>query len=216
MNSEINLNYRFLISLLFRVLVIVGILFAISPFILSMFNSDKPLKTINNQYLTVNIAELKKGEIKKIVIGYVPIWIYKRRDAEIAQLSHITALLSDPSSSNSIQPQQFQNQYRSYGMEYFVFKPIESMRSCNIRYLEQPNSQLANMLASKNTDWLGGFTESCFGSVYDLSGRRYHGTGNQQQKNLTVPEYNIMQNSINNTLQHGDVIQFDLKKMVLN
>jgi len=204
-------NYRFFLSLLFRILVLTGFLFVVAVFIMSVFDTDKSLKSNNNKTLSVSLSGLQSGEFKKIKVGYIPVWIYKRRDKEIEQLSHIRSLLVDPLSNFSIQPEAFRNDYRSRSDRYFVFKPVESIRSCSVWFLEQPETELTNLLSEISENWLGGFTESCFGSVYDLSGRRFKGSGKDIQKNLNVPEYTIKISK-----QQSDVIQFEFKSMVVN
>jgi ubiquinol-cytochrome c reductase iron-sulfur subunit len=209
-------KYRFLLSLVFRLLVLVGFLFILVPFVFTVIDSDKSLKSNNNRYLSVGLQGLQSGQIKKITVAYIPVWIYKRSADQIDQLALNSPLLSDPSSKQSQQPVQYRIQYRSQISRYFVFKPIESIRSCNIRYLDYPDSKLAQLLSDNNLIWTGGFTESCFGSVYDLAGRRYRGTGNNKQKNLPVPDYKIQEAAINNEKKLGDVIQFEFKTMVSN
>lgn len=204
-------NYRFFISVLFRILVLVGFVAVISPFVLSVIDKTETANSPNNQYLTVKLSNMNPGDVKKITVTTIPVWIYKRHKNEIEQLSHMTAFLIDPFSTLSVQPEQLRNHYRSYNIHYFVFKPIESIRSCTIRFLENPDTQLRVLLFRENLTWLGGFTESCFGSVYDLSGRRYKLTGNKKQQNLSIPNY-----SINFTKQQGDVIQFDLRNITVN
>ncbi len=204
-------NYRLLLSFLFRVLVFVGLLLILSPFIVNLFTTDKFLNLKSNNILEFSLRALKPGEIKKVTVGPIPIWIYARKDTEIEQLTHMSSLLADPFSTLSRQPKVLQHPTRAYDDHYFVFKPIESIRSCSIRYLENPSITLEQLLSQKNINWQGGFTESCFGSVYDLAGRRYRGTGKKNQQNLDVPEY-----SIKNTKQQGDVIQFDFKLLVAN
>jgi len=199
-------NYRLLLSIVFCILVLVGFVFALTPFIMTVFNNDKLLNNNDNQFLLVKLADMKKGDIKKFTVGYIPVWIYKRRQEEIVQLSQFNTLLSDPLSKHSVQSSDIRNSLRSHLDHYFVFKPMESIRSCNIRYLDNPDSKLSQRLSDKNLSWMGGFTESCFGSIYDLSGRRFNGTGKNKQKNLTVPAYSV---------QQGDVIQFEFKLMGL-
>lgn len=209
-------NYRIFLLFSFRLLVFIGFIFIITPVVSILFDGDTPSKSGNNPYLVVNLGGVQAGELKKIQVAYIPVWIYKRRDNEIEQLSSFAPLLVDPESKASIQPVKLRNQYRSYATQYFVFKPIESIRGCNIRYLDAPNAKLALLLSEMNLSWSGGFTESCFGSIYDLSGRRYQGTGKAGQKNLAVPEYSIRKYSINNTKQLGDVIQFEFKTMLMD
>ncbi len=209
-------NYRFLLTLAFRLLLFVGFLFVLAPFFFTVFDDDKSMKLNNNRYLSIELSDLRSGELKKIKVGYIPVWIYKRSKDEIDQLINNTPVLSDPSSTQSWQPEHYRNHYRSQIKKYFVFKPIESMRSCNIRYLDNPDSTLTRLLSENNLNWFGGFTESCFGSVYDLAGRRYKATGNKKQKNLSVPAYTIQKISKNNEIQQADVIQFEFKTMVNN
>lgn len=230
-------TYRLLISVLFRIIVLIGLVFALVPFIDTVFFDDKPLNSNKNNIVEVNLTGLQVGQIKKIKIAYVPVWIYKRRDTEIAQLDLLSelnkksSLLADPISEFSIQANSLHDSYRSHSARYFVFKPIESIRSCTIRYLDNSSSKMDSQFTDANLEWMGGFTESCFGSVYDLAGRRYRGTGKDNQQNLSVPDYKIQENSQynsghqsgnktanksgNNSRQQGDVIQFDFNSMVV-
>jgi len=230
-------SYRLLISVLFRVIVLIGLVFALVPFIDNIFFDDKPLNSNKNNIVEVTLIGLQAGQIKKIKIAYVPVWIYKRRDNEIAQLDLMSqlnkesTLLADPLSKLSTQAISLRDSYRSHSTRYFVFKPIDSIRSCTIRYLDNSSSKMDSQFADADLKWLGGFTESCFGSVYDLAGRRYRGTGKDKQQNLSVPVYKILENSKynsghkfgnktannpgNNSRQQGDVIQFDFNSMVV-
>ncbi len=197
-------NYRFFISLLFRLVLLVGFLLVISPIIWGLFTEDEFDQSLGksnkNRYFSESLAALEAGDIKKLNVAYLPIWVYKRRDSEIKQFVLLNALLANPTILQ-----------RSLNSQYFVFKPIESIRSCAIRYIDDVSGKVEELLTGQGLIWLGGFTESCFGSVYDLAGRRYRGTGKKHQKNLIVPPY-----SIKNTPGQGDVIQFDFKKMSLN
>ena len=135
--------------------------------------------------MRVETSGFSEGQVEYTVWHGRPVLIYKRRAEDLQALQLATQSLADSDSKQSTQPEFPNPALRSLAPEWFVaFSsgtdmgcPIE-LRPAGGQYLAQP--------------WLGGFADTCGGSVYDLAGRVF--AGQAARENLAVPRYSIKPN----------------------
>ena len=113
-----------------------------------------------------------------------PIFVVKRTEEMVANLSKVTPKLSDPNSEASVQPEACKNETRSLQPELLVVEGVCTHLGCAPTY--RPEVGAADL---GGADWFGGFFCPCHGSLYDLAGRVYNGV--PAPTNLPVPIYSI-------------------------
>lgn len=179
---------RLFLTRMTKFLMLIGMAFVIYPF----FATFLPEKSVDAQrqqqwQRVIDLHDLKIGELRFIHDWPGgPVAIYRRSAHEIEGLLRIANQLYDPQSQNSKQPDTLRNSTRSHLAEYFVFVPVDTERSCQIRALP------ANKQPQPDIDWYGGFSEPCIGSLYDTAGRIYQQSRGERQYNLAVPEYRAL------------------------
>src|SRR5918993_1310569 len=113
-----------------------------------------------------------------------PVWVVRRTPEMIGRLAAGEALLADPKSENSKQPEYAQNDARAVNPEYFVVLGVCTHLGCAPMSRFEPGDA---ELTTGNAAWPGGFYCPCHGSKFDLSGRVFRGV--PAPTNLEVPPY---------------------------
>ncbi len=116
-----------------------------------------------------------------------PVWILRRSEESLADLSGMTDILRDPESEVEQQPEYAKNEYRSVNPEYLVVIGLCTHLGCSPNYLTR------NEANDFGADWKGGFFCPCHGSKFDLAGRVYKGV--PAPANLVVPKYQFISKS---------------------
>ena len=171
-----------------KLLSLLALIMLLTPFVASLFSPDggqserQPLSG-----LVVELAGLAPGEIRRLARDGKPVWIYHRTESDIVGIMRLSAELADPASLRSEQPADMRNPLRSEKRAYFVFVPLETSRNCRVHLVPAGAPGAVDGLA-----WYGGFTEACYGAYFDLAGRIYASTGNDQQRNLSVPPHRFI------------------------
>lgn len=160
----------------------VGTAFAVVPFLSSMNPSARARAA--GVPVEADISKLEPGE--RIIVEWrgKPIWIVRRTDQNLADLSSLNDILADPESEVQQQPQYTQNEYRSIKPEYLVLIGICTHLGCSPVY--RPEMAPADL----GSQWKGGFFCPCHGSKFDLAGRVYAGV--PAPTNLVVPPYHYL------------------------
>jgi ubiquinol-cytochrome c reductase iron-sulfur subunit len=119
--------------------------------------------------LTVDIAGLPEGRLKTVEWQGQPVWILRRRPAEIETLRQANDALADPESRQSLQPPATQNALRSLRPDIFVAIGLCTHQGC--------------------TPALNGsqFLCPCHTSKFDLAGRVFK--AGPATRNLVIPAY---------------------------
>ena len=156
--------------------------FALYPFLSSLTSREPNPDAAKNAAMVIRLDGLAPGELLMQPVPAGIVWVYHRRVNEVDGLHGNTAHLVDPASLKSRQPAAVQNPHRSLHSAYFVFLPFESRRGCQVSYLGP--SEPVDL-----PGWQGGFFEPCYQAYFDLAGRRYKGTGHEEQVNLEVPPH---------------------------
>jgi ubiquinol-cytochrome c reductase iron-sulfur subunit len=159
-----------------------GILATAVPFVSTLSPSAKT-KAIGGP-IEVDISGIKPGEKMTVKWRGKPVWILRRSEASVADLSGMTEILRDPDSEVDQQPEYAKNGYRSVKPEYLVVVGLCTHLGCSPNYLASGEEN------DFGADWKGGFFCPCHGSKFDLAGRVYKGV--PAPANLVVPKYQFI------------------------
>lgn len=159
------------------------------PFVGSWNPSAKALAA--GAPITIDISRLVPGEL----LGPMPAWrgqpvfVLRRDEETLANLSKDTDRLVDPESEEiSQQPEYAQNEYRSINPEVLVLVGLCTHLGCSPKINTEVTPQ------EYDADWLGGFFCPCHGSMFDLAGRVYKGV--PAPKNLVVPPHSYESDNV--------------------
>ncbi|MEP4546759.1 MAG: ubiquinol-cytochrome c reductase iron-sulfur subunit [Saccharospirillum sp.] len=162
----------------------VGAVGVATPFVRSWFPSEKA-KAIGAP-VTVDISKLEPGEMRIAEWRGKPIFIVRRTDEAIANLTKddLVSRLSDPNSEvASQQPEYAQNPARSRSEDLLVLEGVCTHLGCSPQFIPSVEPQ------SFDENWMGGFFCPCHGSRFDLAGRVFRGV--PAPTNLVVPPHMI-------------------------
>ncbi len=156
------------------------------PFAFSMKPSARALAA--GAPVEYPIGSIEPGQ--QVIVEYrgAPHWIIRRTKEMQDQLGKHDALLADPKSEDSDQPDFAKNEFRSKNPEFLVLKGVCTHLGCSPTY----RKEIAP--ADLGADWPGGFFCPCHQSKFDLSGRVFKGM--PAPKNLVVTPYKIDDKSI--------------------
>ena len=159
-----------------------GVLATAVPFVSTLSPSAKT-KAIGGP-IEVDISSLKPGE--RIIEKWrgKPVWILRRSEESLADLSNMSDVLRDPESEVEQQPEYAKNEYRSINPEYLVVVGLCTHLGCSPSYLSKDDEH------DFGSDWKGGFFCPCHGSTFDLAGRVFKGV--PAPANLMVPKYQFI------------------------
>lgn len=160
----------------------VGVGAIATPFVRSWYPSAKAEAA--GAAVVQDISGIENGQMITVKYRGKPIFVVKRTEEMVANLSKVTPKLSDPNSEASVQPEACKNETRSLQPELLVVEGVCTHLGCAPTY--RPEVGAADL---GGTDWFGGFFCPCHGSLYDLAGRVYNGV--PAPTNLPVPIYSI-------------------------
>ncbi len=181
---EDNSRRRFLVAAT-SVVGAVGAGFVAVPFLTSFSPSAKAQAA--GAPIEVDISKIEEGQRVTVEWRGKPIWIVKRSEKTLEELSSLNGRLRDPNSDViSQQPDYAKNAERSIKPEYLVLIGICTHLGCSPSYVEADNSEASSI----DPDWKGGFFCPCHGSKYDLAGRVFKGV--PAPTNLVVPPYTYL------------------------
>lgn len=183
MSDEIDRGRRQLLTAATTLTGAVGVAFAAVPFLASWKPSARA-KALGAP-VEIDIGKLESGAMLKIEWRGKPVWVLRRTPEMIERLRANDALLADPDSRMSRQPDYAQNEARAVNAEYFVVLGVCTHLGCApMSRFEPGDAELTTLQAG---DWPGGFYCPCHGSKFDLSGRVFRGV--PAPTNLEVPPY---------------------------
>ncbi|AXT95238.1 iron-sulfur protein [Moraxella catarrhalis] len=161
----------------------VGVGAIATPFVRSWYPSAKAEAA--GAAVVQDISGIENGQMITVKYRGKPIFVVKRTEEMVANLSKVTPKLSDPNSEASVQPEACKNETRSLQPELLVVEGVCTHLGCAPTY--RPEVGAADL---GGADWFGGFFCPCHGSLYDLAGRVYNGV--PAPTNLPVPIYSIV------------------------
>ena len=167
----------------------IGVAFAAVPFLASWLPSARA-KALGAP-VAVDASKLEAGQMLKVVWRGQAVFVVRRIKAVVDQLGGHNALLSDPNSDDSLQPDYIKasGPARARNPEYWVGLAVCTHLGCSPLGAFEPNNSYQVAGADLGANWPGGFYCPCHGSKYDLSGRVFK--GQPAPTNLTVPPYAI-------------------------
>ena len=135
-----------------------------------------------------DVSKLVPGQLLTVEWRGKPVWLIKRTEQVLERLAEDTARLSDPDSTEEMQPAYAQNPSRSTKPELLVVVGICTHLGCSPSY--RPEIAPADLGA----EWDGGFFCPCHGSKFDLAGRVYAGV--PAPYNLEIPPYRYVDDNL--------------------
>ena len=156
-----------------------------TPFVASMLPSERARAM--GAPVEANIASLKPGEMQIVEWRGKPVWIIRRTKEMLESIAKSDAVVADPKSDASVQPDYAQNEYRSIKPEIAVLVGVCTHLGCS------PQFKGTEDKAEMGSDWRGGFYCPCHGSKFDFAGRVYSGA--PAPLNLQVPPYTFVSES---------------------
>ena len=143
----------------------------------------------------VDVSKIEPGMQLTVEWRGAPVWVLHRTQEMLDRLSKSDALLADPQSNISKQPDYAKNPHRSRDSRYLVVKGVCTHLGCS------PTLRKEIAAADLGADWPGGYFCPCHQSKFDLSARVFKGM--PAPKNLEIPPYTLT----GATLVIGDVSQ---------
>jgi ubiquinol-cytochrome c reductase iron-sulfur subunit len=167
----------------------IGVAFAAVPFLASWKPSARA-KALGAP-VEVDASKLEAGQMLKVVWRGQPVFVVRRVQAVVDQLSGHDDMLADPKSEDSVQPDYIKSTgaVRARNPDYWVGLAVCTHLGCSPLGAFEPNNSFQVAGADLGANWPGGFYCPCHGSKYDLSGRVFKSM--PAPKNLTVPPYAI-------------------------
>jgi len=135
---------------------------------------------LDNAPARIDVSKLSVGEGVKFLWRGLPMWVVRRSEAALTQLSTLRDRLKDPDSLESTQPDYVRNTNRARRPDVMVLTAVCTHLQC-IPELKGRDSGLLD------ADLEGGFYCACHGSRFDVAGRVLKGS--PAPMNLSVPEY---------------------------
>ena len=172
---------------------VIGAAFAAIPFLASWKPSARA-KALGAP-VEVDASKLEAGQMLKVVWRGQAVFVVRRVKGVVDQLGGHDAMLADPASNDSVQPDYIKSTgaARARNPEYWVGLAVCTHLGCSPLGAFQPNDSFQVAGADLGANWPGGFYCPCHGSKYDLSGRVFKSM--PAPKNLTVPPYAIAANA---------------------
>lgn len=155
------------------------------PFVASLAPSEKARAL--GAPVDVDLSSLRPGELRTVEWRGKPVFVLRRTPEMIEALSRHDALLADPQSRRSEQPEAARNAQRSIRPELVVIEAVCTHLGCVPTFRPTPGS------ADIGAQWPGGFYCPCHGSKFDLAGRVFKNV--PAPTNLTVPPYRFRSES---------------------
>ncbi len=155
------------------------------PFVGSMLPSARAVAA--GAPVEVDLTKVEPGQLLTVEFRGAPHWVVRRTPEMVAQLAKNNAILADPKSDASKQPDYAKNDARALKPEVFVARGVCTHLGCSPTYRKEIGA------ADLGADWPGGFFCPCHQSKFDMSGRVF--AGMPAPTNLTIPPYKFIGDS---------------------
>ncbi|QQD19056.1 ubiquinol-cytochrome c reductase iron-sulfur subunit [Spongiibacter nanhainus] len=129
-----------------------------------------------------DIGKLEPGQMVVVEWRGKPVYILRRTQKQIDDLSSVNSYLKDPESTNADQPEYIEGEGRAIRPEFLVLVGLCTHLGCAPKH--RPEVGVPDLGGDA---WVGGFFCPCHGSRFDLAGRVYNGS--PASTNLVVPPY---------------------------
>jgi ubiquinol-cytochrome c reductase iron-sulfur subunit len=182
--DPININRRRILIHTTTAMGAVGVIGVCTPLVRSCTPSEKAKAA--SSPITQDISALEAGKMRVVEWQSKPIYIIRRTDEMLKNLSLNNTNLRDAASADSNQPAYAQNEYRSRDPHVLVMVGVCTHLGC------APGFRPETHAAGLGADWAGGFLCPCHGSKYDLAGRVFEGS--PAPLNMEIPKYTLIGN----------------------
>lgn len=180
MSDQVDHGRRKLLTAATAVTGAIGAGLAVSPFLASWKPSARA-KALGAP-VEIDISKLESGAMVKVEWRGKPVYVVRRSKAMVDGLTSHDALLLDPGSEGSKQPEFAKNPARASNPEFLVVLGVCTHLGCAPASKFEPGEVEAG--------WPGGFYCPCHGSKFDMAGRVYKGV--PAPANLEVPPYSFV------------------------
>jgi ubiquinol-cytochrome c reductase iron-sulfur subunit len=160
----------------------VGAGYVVYPFLASWAPSEKAKAA--GAPVEADISKLEPGQLLRVKWRGKPVWIVRRTEQNLQDLTSLESLLADPNSEMPQQPEYAKNPHRSIKPEYLLAIGICTHLGCSPTF--RPEVAPADLGA----DWKGGFFCPCHGSRFDLAARVYSSV--PAPTNLVIPPHQYL------------------------
>lgn len=176
-----NSKRRFLTIAATSAVASVGAVGAAVPFIAS-WNPSARAKAAGAP-VEADFSKLQPGQMVRVEWRGKPVWIVRRTEKNLKDLTGLSDSLSDPASAvKDQQPDYAVNEARSIKPEYSILVGICTHLGCS-----PTHKPLVGTAEGMDDKWMGGFFCPCHGSRFDLAGRVYKNV--PAPTNLVVPPH---------------------------
>tara|TARA_B100000809_G_scaffold251431_1_gene284938 strand:+ start:1183 stop:1770 length:588 start_codon:yes stop_codon:yes gene_type:complete len=179
-NDGVNLGRRRFLTTATSVIGAVGAVGVAVPFVGSWQPSAKAKAA--GAPVKASLSKIEPGQMITVEWRGKPVYVVRRTEETLAQLSAPNEVIKDPESEQPQQPEYAQNVYRSIKPEFLVLVGLCTHLGCAPMF--RPDVGAMDL---GGESWQGGFFCPCHGSKYDLAGRVYKNV--PAPTNLEVPPY---------------------------
>ncbi len=137
----------------------------------------------------VDISAIKPGEKLTVEWRGKPVWVLRRTPEMLAQLTKNDAILADPGSASSKQPDYVKGPTRSIKPEVFVAVGVCTHLGCSPTLKKEIGAA-----SDMGADWPGGYYCPCHNSRFDLSARVFKGS--PAPTNLDIPPHRYVNDGL--------------------
>ncbi len=185
-NEQVDLKRRRMLTAATAGVGAIGATAMVVPFGMSFLPSEKAKAA--GAPVEVDISMIENGQQITVEWRGKPVWVVKRTDAVLKDLTTLDDQLLDPQSNADQQPEYAKNEARSIDPTISVLVGICTHLGCSPSY--RPELAPADL----GDDWKGGYFCACHGSRFDLAGRVFKSV--PAPKNLEVPPHHYLTDTL--------------------
>ncbi|MEX6502361.1 ubiquinol-cytochrome c reductase iron-sulfur subunit [Pseudomonas zhanjiangensis] len=178
-NDGVNAGRRRFLVAATSVVGAAGAVGAAVPFVGSWFPSAKAKAA--GAPVKVNVSKIEPGQQMVAEWRGQPVFIVRRTEEILGNLTNLHDAVADPESQASVQPAYVDPQTRSIKPELLLLVGLCTHLGCS------PSFRPEVAPADLGPEWVGGYFCPCHGSRYDLAGRVYK--AQPAPLNLPVPPH---------------------------
>jgi ubiquinol-cytochrome c reductase iron-sulfur subunit len=153
------------------------------PFLGSWFPSARALAA--GAPVEVDISKIEVGQQITVEWRGKPVWVLRRTKEMLEALTNHDAVLVDPESKASVQPDYVKGPGRSIKPELFIVEGVCTHLGCSPTLKKEIGAA-----SDMGGDWPGGYYCPCHNSRFDLAARVFKGS--PAPTNLKVPPHRLV------------------------